>query len=164
MGDTNTRSCGGCTACCFTHSVARDGRPVTPMFEWCGHCEQGVGCSIYAERPYSCSVYRCAWLLQKELGEDKRPDRWGIILDLVTIPGEEKRLLMVWEAKPERLRDDDVKEAIKGLLGLGRYVISTHSVNGNELLFPADMPEADQVSFVTAAIRHRDERMRQAGA
>lgn len=83
MPETAKRSCGGCTACCHTHSVNMDGVQTRP-FETCTHCVSGKGCAIYNKRPYSCSIYRCLWLTN--LPEEMRPDTYGVVLDVWTVP------------------------------------------------------------------------------
>lgn len=70
------RACGDCAACCMVLGVRELDKPA------CQRCDHQVakGCGVYAERPSSCRVYRCAWL--DGLGERRdRPDRLGVVLD-----------------------------------------------------------------------------------
>ncbi|HEX5774583.1 MAG TPA: hypothetical protein VFY28_01325 [Candidatus Paceibacterota bacterium] len=164
MSDKASRECGGCTACCFTHSVAREDGPVTKVFEWCTHCTQGVGCSIYEARPHACSTYRCAWL-RGTLDDDKRPDRWGIVVDIWPIPNESKLFVNLWEATSGRMYAPDIQATVKVLIVAGKYVVACRPIDRNEQLhFPADMAEVDQLRFVNAVIRHIREREREAAA
>lgn len=72
------RSCGGCTACCFTHEIPIIRKPIG---SWCTHCTIS-GCTIYDTKPAACTNYRCAWL--KGVGTDAdRPDRVNAVFDLV---------------------------------------------------------------------------------
>ncbi len=120
MTSTKTRSCGGCTACCHTHSVDMDG-VYTPRFKDCSHCVIGVGCGVYESRPYSCSIYRCLWLTG--MPDHMRPDKFGVVLDVWTVPNETMRFLNFWEVYPGRLNEPDVGEFIEGLLATRPYVI-----------------------------------------
>src|SRR5690349_7136698 len=71
------RSCGGCTACCKTHSVAILNKP---SGAWCKHCKIGVGCGIYEERPEECKSFKCSWLMGIG-GQQYRPDKVKIVTD-----------------------------------------------------------------------------------
>lgn len=44
-----------------------------PSQTWCSHCEIGVGCSIYADRPDACRTFYCAYRHSADLGEEWRP-------------------------------------------------------------------------------------------
>lgn len=93
----------------------------TPMFQDCTHCEKGVGCGVYESRPYSCSVYRCLWL--RGLPEHMRPDRFGVVLDVWTVPNETTRFLNLWEVHPGRLNEPDVGEFMERMLATRTYVV-----------------------------------------
>jgi hypothetical protein len=72
------RQCGECTACCSVPEVPELSKPPwVPCTHLCGQ-----GCGIYPTRPYTCQSYECQWL-QGELGEDHRPDRLGLIVDMI---------------------------------------------------------------------------------
>lgn len=95
------RTCGGCTACCFTHQIRDINKP---MGTWCTHCKVGSGCEIYDTKPPACTNYRCAWL--KGLGtEDDRPDKVNAVLDFV-----------VWDRK----RDPQELEVVEMIEGASR--------------------------------------------
>lgn len=51
--------CGECTACCNSMGVVEIAKAPG---EWCTHCNRGVGCRIYADRPQSGAEFRCVWL------------------------------------------------------------------------------------------------------
>ena len=53
------RSCGTCTLCCKLLQVPEVEKP---LGEWCRHCDKGVGCTIYAERPQRCRDFFCGYL------------------------------------------------------------------------------------------------------
>jgi hypothetical protein len=74
-----TRRCGGCTLCCTMLPIAEIEKPRDVR---CKHVRFGKGCSIYANRPFSCRHWQCSWLLEPELLPGKlRPDHSRVIFD-----------------------------------------------------------------------------------
>jgi hypothetical protein len=69
------RDCGGCTYCCTVVGVNELNKPAGTK---CDHCNVGVGCTIYEERPESCRTFHCAWVYGVG-NEDARPDRSRVI-------------------------------------------------------------------------------------
>jgi hypothetical protein len=72
------KTCGGCTLCCKVLTV----REIDKAQDvWCGHCNVGVGCRIYAERPPSCRDFECLWLQAPPdmLDASLRPDRSKVV-------------------------------------------------------------------------------------
>ena len=66
--------CGSCTLCCKVLGVEReDGTVLTEPDRWCGHCEPGRGCGIYADRPPICVEFECLWLLSQKRHADMPP-------------------------------------------------------------------------------------------
>jgi len=51
-----------------------------PAGVWCRHASPGHGCSIYADRPTPCQVFRCVWLDQPETPEALKPERTKVVL------------------------------------------------------------------------------------
>ena len=51
-----------------------------PAGVWCRHALPGRGCSIYADRPTPCQVFRCVWLHEPETPEALKPDRAKVVL------------------------------------------------------------------------------------
>lgn len=52
-----------------------------PPGAWCAHCDRGVGCSIYDDRPQSCRDFRCLWLSDPSIPQKMRPDRSKVVLE-----------------------------------------------------------------------------------
>jgi len=67
--------CGDCTACCTLFPIAPIGKPVNTH---CPHCDGG-GCSIYDDKPQTCTDFICAYLQGKNLPKELRPDKCGVI-------------------------------------------------------------------------------------
>jgi len=51
-----------------------------PGGTWCTHCDIGKGCRIYADRPQSCSVFFCVYLLNATLGEHWKPSHSRMVV------------------------------------------------------------------------------------
>jgi hypothetical protein len=82
MTMTTERVCGTCNACCKAVGVA-DLTPPKPPHVWCPHAlRPGKGCGIYAQRPTSCRVFSCAWLVGMFPEESMRPDRCHVVITL----------------------------------------------------------------------------------
>ncbi len=72
-----TRTCGGCTLCCRLFAIQELQKPRNT---WCSHCEQGIGCKIYPQRPESCKGFRCGWLQSPDMADRYRPDHIGLFV------------------------------------------------------------------------------------
>lgn len=75
------RDCGACTECCHTASIEAptlnkpNGIPCPNL------CV--TGCRTYATRPDPCSDWFCAWRLSDTLDDSWRPDRCGILVEML---------------------------------------------------------------------------------
>jgi hypothetical protein len=88
-----------------------------------------------------------------------RPDRWGIIIDTVNVPGETHTLLYIWECIEGRYADPDIQLLIRDFVETGPYVISGRTMQGeHDVHFPKTMAEEDRVRFLLAAVRDMDEK------
>ena len=80
-------ACGTCTACCRVYAIPELGKPAG---EWCRHCDVGVGCKIYTERPNMCVNYSCFWLESQfngvNLPVEMRPDKCKVVFSPTTNP------------------------------------------------------------------------------
>ena len=56
------RKCGDCNLCCKLPNIHTP-KNFKKDYTWCKHCEIGVGCKIYSDRPKMCKDFVCAWLL-----------------------------------------------------------------------------------------------------
>lgn len=74
--------CAGCTMCCVLLGVKEIEKLPNRM---CQHCEPGVGCKVYAERPTACQEFECAYALgMLGEGEDARPDNSYVVFSFTT--------------------------------------------------------------------------------
>jgi hypothetical protein len=42
-------------------------------WQWCRHCDIGIGCTIYEDRPADCRNFYCRYLLDGSMGEHWKP-------------------------------------------------------------------------------------------
>jgi hypothetical protein len=71
--------CGECKACCGVVPVSEIG---LLAYQPCPHlCDHG--CGIYASRPTGCKTWNCQWLAEPEWPDEYRPDRCGVIVDII---------------------------------------------------------------------------------
>jgi hypothetical protein len=75
------RECGECVACCkiLGIDVPELAKPAGVL---CQHCT-GTGCGIYQTRPQQCRDWHCAWRRIGAMPPATRPDRLGVMFDLV---------------------------------------------------------------------------------
>lgn len=78
----DSRTCGGCTACCKVLPVAELGKP---SGQWCRHCIKKRGCRMYTNRPRGCIEFRCQWLTGA-FDDSERPDKVRVVVDAVEYP------------------------------------------------------------------------------
>ncbi len=69
------KACGECNLCCVLFTIDELNKPHDVV---CPHSTK-EGCTIYADRPALCKTFVCQWLDTKEMGEELRPDKCGII-------------------------------------------------------------------------------------
>lgn len=76
------RECGECSVCCeaLTINSRELKKPADTM---CVHCIHPRGCGIYASRPSVCREWYCGWRKFEFLNDSWRPDRSGILIELV---------------------------------------------------------------------------------
>ena len=72
-----TRECGTCTLCCKVMGIVELEKP---KGVWCDHAVPGRGCAIYDQRPDSCRVFSCLWLLDEALGEEWKPEKSKLVI------------------------------------------------------------------------------------
>ncbi len=81
------RECGSCTVCCKTLKInVPELKKLAAVL--CDHCAAGVGCKIYESRPSVCKEWYCGWRGMGYLSDEWRPDRCGVLIDIVGGEGE----------------------------------------------------------------------------
>ena len=76
------RPCGECSVCCTYKPIDAPGFAKAPGLA-CQHCLPAGGCGIYETRFEICRTYRCGWKYLDWLPEAIRPDRSGVLIDIV---------------------------------------------------------------------------------
>jgi hypothetical protein len=76
------RECGSCTLCCKALKIdVPELKKLAAVL--CDHCTEGLRCNIYKTRPEVCRGWYCGWRRMRYLGDDWRPDRCGVLIDIV---------------------------------------------------------------------------------
>ena len=124
-----TRECGSCTACCRLVPVREIG---LPSFTRCPKLAEAFsakpGCSIYANRPHSCRLWSCMWLLN-DWGDELRPDRCGIVFDeipdVIKAGGTEMPCVQAWVAPgyADKIEEEPIAPVWMAILDKGAAVL-----------------------------------------
>lgn len=104
------RACGDCQLCCVLLPVKDIGKGANTR---CQHQRHHKGCAVYRTAlPNSCHLWNCRWLLNDDTADQSRPDRSGIVIDVVpeyitvtdNITGlqENRPVIQIW-MDPKRL-------------------------------------------------------------
>ena len=128
------RQCGECTLCCKLVPVKELHKPAGTR---CQHQRHGNGCAIYSNRPRSCYLWSCSWLIDKTTQHIRRPDRSRYVIDIMPdfieaepAPGQQRikiPVVQVWcdPNYPDAHRDPELRcwlrEAREGQPMLVRY-------------------------------------------
>lgn len=169
------RRCGECTLCCRLLPVADSGLK-KPAGERCQH-QRMTGCAIYSDRPTSCRLWSCAWLLDDQATAGmSRPDRAHYVVDMmkdyveVSDPetGEtvmKQPVAQIWAdpKHPDAHRDPALREMLDKMkiAGLVRYT-NAPGRNGVLLVPPSLTGQAEFVeiqSNTTAEAQHTPEQI-----
>ncbi len=119
LNPTTKRECGACTMCCKTMGVPELSKPA---HKWCVNCNVGKGCNIYPDRPASCREFECVWL-QDRFGvftEKDRPDKVGVVLQVVKNPIEGNKDVIIAHCDPNRPTAWRNAVVFRGLKALAR--------------------------------------------
>lgn len=126
----DTRSCDGCTLCC---KLLRIEALDKPRSQWCAHCDVGVGCKIYEERPSECRTFDCGYLMLTHIGDHWRPVNSKMVIALAI---DANRLtVFVDPDRPDAWRKEPYYSDIKSWAKVaaknqGRVIVSL----GNEVI------------------------------
>jgi hypothetical protein len=123
------KSCGTCTACCYTVPVSEIG---VRAFHRCPHLlsppDVRIGCGVYSDRPRSCRIWSCSWLIG-DLPDEYRPDRLGVVLDplpdVVLANGKELPAAQFWvmPGHEDDWRQVRMSNLIMSMIDLGFIVL-----------------------------------------
>lgn len=124
------RSCEGCTMCC---KLLRIEALDKPRSQWCDHCDIGVGCKIYEDRPTECRTFNCGYLTEAHIGDHWKPAKSKMVIALAT---DANRLtVFVDPDRPDAWRKEPYYSDIKSwaraaVKNRGRVIVSL----GNEVI------------------------------
>ena len=104
LRNKNERSCEGCTACCEGWLSANiKGEEMFPG-KPCQFVEQGVGCTIYKDRPKDpCKQFQCMWRSTDSsvMPDEFKPSEVGSIVTVSDIDGIPYHNLVECGVKPQ---------------------------------------------------------------
>jgi hypothetical protein len=63
--------------CCRIFGIPELGKP---RHRWCSHCDIGIGCKIYDQRPASCREFVCGYLVDAGVPEHWKPSKSRMVL------------------------------------------------------------------------------------
>ena len=116
------RSCDGCTLCCRLLRI--ESLQKERLVE-CRHCDPGVACRIYADRPSACAEFYCTYRYSPELGEEWKPSHCHMVLNYD--PGRQRVNVSVdpefagqWRREPYYSR---LKELAQHMLRQRGYIL-----------------------------------------
>jgi hypothetical protein len=104
-----------------------------PVGVLCEHCQPGVGCKIYEDRPPSCRGFECAWLTSEMLPEEWRPDK---IKAMVVGNGDE--VLTMWVTYLDKMTRE-AKLLANALVEQGNIVLLAEGKDKRKALVPRGM-------------------------
>jgi hypothetical protein len=150
------RSCGACTACCTILGVADLKKP---SYVPCCHLA-GNACGIYADRPRSCRIWSCNWLLGRDPGGDERhrPDALGLMFADEYVEGV-GNLLVAYEVRSGAAREPKAAYVLNRL-GKTRpvAVLSDGGPLNYQVRFVVPDKDANRVPRLAAALRRSRQR------
>ena len=107
-------NCDGGTVCCKFMAVDEIEKP---GHKWCQHCDIGIGCRIYEDRPESCRVYECLWLKTQKLDNpiplEIRPDKYRVVIG--TANDGEDLILYVSQDQPDAWKREHFKQFVSNM-------------------------------------------------
>lgn len=160
------RTCGECTLCCKLLPVRELNKPAGMR---CQHQRHGKGCAIYSRKPPSCAVWSCAWLVDDDAGDLRRPDRAHYVIDIMPdfitatfedAPDQRLPVLQIWidPQHPDAHRDPALRAYIAkrceqegGMAALIRYDSSRAFV-----LFPPAISSDGQWHEIHTGVADRE--------
>jgi len=173
----NVRRCGNCTLCCrlmpmagseqikadeVTAAMRTAGYDVPPMMkvfdkpagQCCPH-QYRKGCRVYAQRPFGCRFWQCAWLANDDAADLSRPDHCHYVVDthfdhIVNVDPEGNRhpigVIQIWvdPAYPDAHRDPALRAYLERRGREGWAALIRYSNIDGFVLFPPAMMEDGQ--------------------
>ena len=117
------RPCGECSVCCTVKPINTPELTKAPGLA-CQHCLSDGGCGIYETRFPVCREYRCAWKMLGWIPEPIRPDRSGVLVDIVEsdAPGHELEAVLLAFRDPADFERNPIPDLIASLIEQGVLV------------------------------------------
>lgn len=148
-----SRRCGNCTLCCRLLPQRELNKPALKR---CEH-QRHTGCKIYDQRPPSCRLWSCMWLLEDGTAGLRRPDFSHYVIDVMpdfvtaVRDGDERQhipVIQVWvDPKHRNAHRDPELRAYLARRGEeeGAAALIRFSSNEGFVLFPPALTGGDWV-------------------
>ena len=150
------KDCGSCALCCKL--------PELPGFKppgvWCPNIDlkkHKERCKAYEERPKGCREFECMWRLYDSAPEDMRPDRCGVLFEVLE---EEKVVaLLVDYKKVKNLNWTKGKSGAVIIEMRNRGYVVGARVNGSRHLFlPKGVAKEEAMNRIISAWERKNDR------
>lgn len=107
------RVCGECQACCYAMGIAGvpedNPQVISPVFTLCAH-QCAAGCGIQNQKPFECREYACLWLDGIMRAGEARPDKLGILFNIVS-----NQTVSAREVRPNARLEPPAAAVLRGL-------------------------------------------------
>lgn len=146
------RRCSDCTLCCRLLPTRELKKAAN---ERCKH-QRLHGCAIYAQRPMSCRLWSCRWLVNDDTEPMRRPDRSHYVIDImpdyVTVVNNETgertniEVIQVWcdPKHPDAWQDPDLMDYLERRGEEGKAAIIRWGSKEGMTVFPPSMASDKQ--------------------
>ena len=117
------RPCGECSVCCTVKPINTPELTKAPGLP-CRHCLPSGGCGVYETRFPVCREYRCSWKILGWIPEQLRPDRCGVLIDIVDsdAPGHELEATLLAFRDPADFEGHPIPDIVASLVEQGVLV------------------------------------------
>ena len=125
--------CEDCNLCCKLPQI-NDPAFSKPSYQWCEHCEPGIQCNIYNDRPLTCKTFECIWL-NADVGP--RPKKAGFFAIIENESAEQHKVVTIYceEHRIRGLKDQILKDKdLSKILENGWTYVVRHNHNQQDKL------------------------------
>lgn len=134
-----TRTCGDCIACCQILNIDEPALK-KPAGQICPN-HNGVGCSIYQNRPQTCRDWFCLWRRDDGLPETANPAKCGVAFSVERTqnpPNMFEHLFIVGRALngPEDFEHPDTLTSVKHFINEGTLPVWLAFGGSKRLIYP----------------------------
>lgn len=101
--EKHPRTCGDCNVCCKLPPIPPTTFKNKPFkksgFTWCKNCEIGIKCKVYDDRPITCKIFECSYLVGLTI---QRPNKLGFLAIMEAENSVQDKIITIY-CEPHRL-------------------------------------------------------------